>query len=88
MNTTREPVAPQRPASIRRPLSRCPECGSADLEPIVALEAEEVNFLCGSCGRCWHVELGYVSRVRPTTCEGCMQQRRCLALYEADHTSR
>ena len=88
MNTTREPVAPQRPASIRRPLSHCPECGSADLEPIVALEAEQVNFLCGACGRCWHVELGYVSRVRPNACHGCTRQARCVTLYEADLASR
>ena len=88
MNTTHEPATSDRPALIRRPLAHCPTCSSPDLEPIVALEAEQVHFLCNACGRCWHVELGYVHRVRPVTCHGCEHQERCQTLYEADLTSR
>jgi len=88
MNTTQEHIAADEPASIRRPLAHCPACGSADLEPIVAIDAEQVNFLCGTCGRCWHVELGFVSRVRPANCHGCTNQGGCATLYEADLASR
>jgi transposase-like protein len=50
------------------PLTRCPECGSSELQPIVEGDIGEVHFLCGNCGRCWHVELGYVRAVTTQWC--------------------
>ncbi|HEV7526282.1 MAG TPA: hypothetical protein VGP92_15020 [Acidimicrobiia bacterium] len=72
------------PALIRRPLDHCPKCRSWQLRPIVARDVEEVHFLCGSCSRCWHVELGFVRRVPPTACNGCPQAEHCAAVYDAD----
>jgi hypothetical protein len=77
----------REPAIIRRPLDHCPECSNNDLEPIVDLHAEEVHFLCTSCNRCWHVELGYVRRIEPTACHGCPQSASCTAAYTRDHAS-
>ncbi len=68
-----------------RPLSRCPACGSDQLEPVVEIHHEEVHFFCRACGRCWRVELGYVHRVSPPTCAGCPERTRCEAVYAADH---
>ena len=72
------------PTIIRRPLARCPKCGSGRLEPIVDFDQEGVRFLYGSCDRCWHVELGYVQRVRPGTCHGCPQRDQCMQVYARD----
>ena len=74
------------PALIRRPLDHCPKCGSWQLSPVVAVDTEEVHFLCGSCNRCWHVALGYVRRVHPGACGGCAQSERCAAVYAGDQT--
>ena len=57
------------------PLDACPACGS---ENLIAVAAEdETNFLCESCGRCWHVEFVRVTRVDPETCPGCPSRSRC-----------
>lgn len=44
----------------------CPACGSEDL--VTVSDAEDTNFRCSGCGRCWHVELGWVQQVDPHTC--------------------
>ena len=41
---------------------RCPHCGSEDFESVE--NPFEVDLRCLRCGACWHVELGYMSRVR------------------------
>ncbi len=87
MATTSGRARSYEPAIIRRPLDHCPECGSGQLEPIVDLHAEEVQFLCLTCSRCWHVELGYVHRVPPNACTGCPQREQCAAVYARDHAS-
>jgi transposase-like protein len=58
-------------------LERCPACGADEFAAVVDLD--EVTFLCQACGRCWRVELGYVSRVDPLTCAGCPHREECLA---------
>ena len=55
----------------------CPNCGASEFETVN--DGDDVNFLCLSCGLCWHVELGYVSRVDPVTCPGCDRHDECLA---------
>lgn len=55
----------------------CPNCGSSRFEAVT--DGDDVNFLCLSCALCWHVELGYVSRVDPVTCPGCDHHEECLA---------
>jgi hypothetical protein len=80
-------VGPHEPALLRRPLDNCPRCGSWQLQPVVDIDASGVHFLCGSCSRCWRVELGYVRRVPPTGCEGCPQQELCAASWAKDHAS-
>ncbi len=59
---------------------RCPKCFSTAIDPVV--DGDEVNFLCRVCGRCWHIELGYVHRVDPRTCGGCPHRPECLARQE------
>jgi len=53
---------------ISRPLAQCPACASERLELVVEIEREEVHFHCGNCGRCWHVELGFVHLVPAGAC--------------------
>jgi hypothetical protein len=75
------------PTMIRRPLDHCPACGNGRFLPIVDLDEELVHFLCASCSRCWRVELGYVQRVPPATCDGCPQREQCTHVYLLDHAS-
>jgi hypothetical protein len=70
---------------ITYPLARCPECGSARLDPVVEAGVAEVHFLCRNCARCWHVDLGFVRRVAPATCLGCPERARCERVYRAEH---
>jgi len=65
--------------------TRCPAC----LGRLRAVsDGEMTNFLCRQCGRCWHVELGHVSRVDPTTCPGCPFLPACLSRYADDREWR
>ncbi len=75
----------RQPAVITRPLVHCPACSSTDLEPVVEFGTDEVHFRCTACGRCWHVELGYVHRMHPPSCRGCPAREQCAAIYAADH---
>jgi transposase-like protein len=70
---------------MKYPLVRCPECGSARLDPVVERSVQEVHFLCRDCDRCWNVELGFDQRVAPSTCLGCAERARCQRAYAADH---
>jgi len=63
------------PPAARYGLPGCPECGPVELFPV--FDREVTNFLCPLCGSCWHVELGYISRVDPDTCPGCQFQLVC-----------
>jgi hypothetical protein len=72
------------PSVSGRPLPQCPGCGSDHLESVVEARVQDVNFLCRSCGRCWHVTLGRVSRVAPQTCFGCQERGRCELVYARD----
>src|SRR5579875_1070012 len=64
-----------------RPPRGCAECGEPDL--VTVTDADRLNFLCRSCGRCWHAELGWVSRVDPRSCLRCAHRRDCLAALVA-----
>ena len=79
------PVRRRPPAPFARPLETCPGCGSWQLQPVVAADAARLHLLCGSCSRCWRVELGYVQRVHPDRCDGCPQPQQCSAAYAAEH---
>jgi hypothetical protein len=70
---------------ISRPLSRCPSCGSVDLEPVVESVVQDVHFLCRACNHCWDVALGSVHRVTPGSCLGCPGRGPCENVYAADH---
>ena len=58
-------------------LPACPSCGSTSL--LAVSDGEDTNFLCGACGSCWHVELGWVRRVDPDQCPGCPDHALCEA---------
>ncbi len=81
----REGTGPAGAHVLASPLTRCPACGSGALAPVTERDGETVNFLCGACDRCWHVELGHVHRVDPASCSGCPARARCGAAYAADH---
>ena len=53
--------------------SRCPGCGSS-YTTWVDTAAQE-NFLCKTCGACWHPAAGHVDRVDPRQCPGCSLSR-------------
>jgi hypothetical protein len=72
-------------ALFSRVLLRCPRCDAARLRAIA--DGEDVNFFCEGCGACWHVELGWVHRVDPTTCPGCPARGECTSRYAFDHLS-
>jgi hypothetical protein len=58
-------------------LSGCPECGSADLVPVVA--DLETNYLCEDCACCWHLVGEDALLVDPNSCPGCsMGSTACL----------
>jgi hypothetical protein len=80
------PATEQPPAPVGRPLDACPACRSWQLRAVVDAEAARVHFLCGSCNRCWRVELGYARRVHPDRCDGCPQPQVCAAAYEKDQS--
>lgn len=84
MNARDEPQA-REPHLFDRPLQQCPSCGSARLIPV--LDNGAMHFLCDDCARCWHVELGAVSRVDPNTCARCEHYQRCIQAYAADHAT-
>lgn len=54
---------------------RCWECGSPSLRAVS--DGDDTNFVCPSCGACWHVALGRVHRVDPVTCPGCEARPLC-----------
>lgn len=54
---------------------RCPWC-AAGLQAVS--DGDCTNFLCASCRRCWHIELGRVARVDPHSCTSCAQREACL----------
>lgn len=57
----------------------CPAC-LGSVQPTVA--HEQVNFVCTSCGCCWHLFLGYLSLIDPRTCPRCALSPLCsVAAY-------
>jgi hypothetical protein len=58
----------------------CEACGSSNLQTVV--DREDVNLLCRGCGRCWHIELGFVTRVNPRTCVDCPERAPCLRRWD------
>ena len=58
-------------------LARCPECGGTDLRCVT--DGELTNFFCVACASCWHLELGWVHRINPSTCPGCPFHPLCHA---------
>jgi len=57
--------------------TRCPGCGSRYTTWVDA--ANQDNFLCKTCGACWHPAAGLVDRVDPRQCPGCSLGRVCAA---------
>jgi hypothetical protein len=60
-------------------LTHCPGCGSDALLGVT--DGDLVNLVCTTCISCWHVELGAVSRVSPSTCPGCKLVDLCRAAH-------
>lgn len=54
----------------------CPNCGNGRLQAVS--DGELTNFVCTTCGSCWHPELDWVNRINPTTCPGCPERATCL----------
>ena len=52
--------------TLVRGLLRCPACDADAFEGVAV--GFDVNLRCVACGACWHVELGYISRVDPRSC--------------------
>jgi len=49
------------------PFDTCPQC-LGPLTPVAHFD--EVNFYCPDCNACWHVSMGYLTRLDPATCPG------------------
>ena len=59
----------------------CPRCSNGVLRAVS--DGEGTNFLCETCGTCWHPELAWVTRVNPTTCPGCPSAHVCAEGWAA-----
>ena len=57
--------------------TRCPGCGSSHTTWVRA--GAQDNFLCKTCGACWHPAAGHTDRIDPQQCPGCSLRRVCLA---------
>ena len=57
--------------------TRCPGCGSSFTTWVDS--AAQANFLCKTCGACWHPAAGHTDRVDPQQCPGCSLRRICRA---------
>jgi ribosomal protein S27E len=55
----------------------CPGCGAGDLRAV--FDGDATNFLCGSCGACWLVAMGWVRRVDPRACRGAARRAESLS---------
>jgi hypothetical protein len=53
----------------------CRGCGSSHTTWVDA--AAQDNFLCKTCGTCWHPATGRIDRVDPQQCPGCSLGRIC-----------
>ena len=52
----------------------CWGCGSSPLRAV--FDGDATNFVCRTCGACWHVSLGHVHRVDPTWgIASCIRER-------------
>lgn len=69
-------TVPAMPAATTT-ATRCPGCGSD--RTIWTQAATQHNFLCKTCGTCWHPAPGMADRVDPRGCPGCGLRRICLA---------
>ena len=79
---TRDPTGKlMRPETDRPLLDACPACGATELHPVY--DGELLNYLCPLCISCWHVELGFLHRIRPETCPGCQYQLICAEHQQA-----
>ena len=65
------------PGDMVKGLFECLKCRSDELEAVS--DGELTNFLCPVCWSCWHVELGWVYRIDPSTCPGCQHLDECLS---------
>jgi hypothetical protein len=45
-------------------------------------DGEMTNFRCVRCRGCWRIELGWVSRIGPSTCPGCEHRLEDAAATE------
>ncbi len=63
------------PAGMTSTATRCPGCGSS--HTTWAATAVQDNFLCKTCGACWHPSAVCVDRVNPQQCPGCSLRRIC-----------
>jgi hypothetical protein len=67
-------------------IDACPECHSKDL--CAVHDGRGTNVYCNSCGACWSMSLGWVTRVNPSTCPGCGRRAECLAKQKADELDK
>lgn len=74
-----EKSASHHPAGLGA-MTHCPSCRG---ELVAVRDQGTTNFLCEDCGRCWHVEMGFVHRVDPNTCLECPRRPGCLARWNA-----
>ena len=65
------------PGAMVKGLFECLTCGSDELEAVS--DGELTNFLCPACWSCWHVELGWIYRIDPSTRPGCQHLDECLS---------
>src|SRR5438552_14030713 len=62
-------------------ITECPDCGSDRLSAVC--DGHHTNFFCESCAACWLLTVGWITRVDPETCPGCVRQSECLAANRA-----
>jgi hypothetical protein len=72
----RQVVLRRRGEELRtRHILMCQQCDVNVMEAVC--DGETTNFRCVTCDACWHMGLGWVSRVNPATCPGCEHPCEC-----------
>lgn len=64
-------------SAVTTTATRCPGCGSGRVAWTET--AGQHNFLCKTCGTCWHPATGQAERVDPLRCPGCSLSGICRA---------
>jgi len=72
---SRDDLADEADAEVIAGVRGCPRCHGEALRPVST--EHDTNFLCSTCGTCWHLRGGVLVQVEQRTCPGCPEHNFC-----------